>query len=178
MHLKLLLVILSITAMLNFTACSANNQTNPSADTSAQTQSTPVPSTQSESGPGQSAQEENTPGQSADEEPTPDGQQKSAANTPNLSVLSASIQDLEQRIENASPDGSAQEQKEQFLSLKNEIDALDNELEYMEDTLESQYHDGSMDMSQYQEQEREIEALEDRLDHCEDQIEFIFRMDD
>ena len=105
-------------------------------------------------------------------------QEKSAANTPNLSVLTDSIKDLEQRIGNITPSGSAQEQKEQFLALKNEIDALDNELEYMEDTLESQYYDGSLEAAQYQEQEREIEALEDRLDHCEDQVEFIFRIDD
>ena len=48
----------------------------------------------------------------------------------------------------------------------------------MEDTLESQYYNGSLEAAQYQEQEREIEALEDRLDNCEDQVEFIFRIDD
>ena len=103
---------------------------------------------------------------------------KKVLQTPNLSVLTDSIQDLEQRIGDITPSGSAQEQKEQFLALKNEIDALDNELGYMEDTLESQYYNGSLEAAQYQEQEREIEALEDRLDNCEDQVEFIFRIDD
>ncbi len=163
MRLKVLLSILTITTMLSFTACGSQNQTNPPSDASAQTQSTPAPS----------AQEENTPA-----DPTPGGQEKSAANTPNLSVLTDSIQDLEQRIGDITPSGSAQEQKEQFLALKNEIDALDNELGYMEDTLESQYYNGSLEAAQYQEQEREIEALEDRLDNCEDQVEFIFRIDD
>lgn len=173
MRLKVLLSILTITAMLSFTACGSQNQTNPPSDASAQTQSTPAQSTQDESTPAPSVQEENTPA-----DPTPGGQEKSAANTPNLSVLTDSIQDLEQRIGNITPSGSAQEQKEQFLALKNEIDALDNELEYMEDTLESQYYNGSLEAAQYQEQEREIEALEDRLDNCEDQVEFIFRIDD
>lgn len=169
MRLKVLLSILSVTAMLSFTACGGQNQTN----APSQTQSTPAQSTQDESTFAPSSQEENTPA-----EPTPGGQEKSAANTPNLSVLTDSIQDLEQRIGNLTPSGSAQEQKEQFLALKNEIDALDNELDYMEDTLESQYANGSVDTAQYQEQEREIEALEDRLDNCEDQVEFIFRIDD
>lgn len=169
MRLKVLLSILSVTAMLSFTACGGQNQTN----APSQTQSTPAQSTQDESTFAPSPQEENTPA-----EPTPGGQEKSAANTPNLSVLTDSIQDLEQRIGNLTPSGSAQEQKEQFLALKNEIDALDNELDYMEDTLESQYANGSVDTAQYQEQEREIEALEDRLDNCEDQVEFIFRIDD
>ncbi len=169
MRLKVLLSILSVTAMLSFTACGGQNQTN----APSQTQSTPAQSTQDESTFAPSSQEENTPA-----EPTPGGQEKSAANTPNLSVLTDSIQDLEQRIGNLTPSGSAQEQKEQFLALKNEIDALDNELDYMEDTLESQYANGSVDAAQYQEQEREIEALEDRLDNCEDQVEFIFRIDD
>ena len=93
MRLKVLLSILTITTMLSFTACGSQNQTNPPSDASAQTQSTPAQSTQDESTPAPSAQEENTPA-----DPTPGGQEKSAANTPNLSVLTDSIQDLEQRI--------------------------------------------------------------------------------
>lgn len=173
MQLKVLFSILSITAMLCFTACGTQNQTNSSPDTPALTQSAPAQSPQDEGTPAPSGQEKNPSGDAA-----PDGQEKSAANTPNLSVLSTSIQDLEQRIENITPSGSAQEQKEQFLALKNEIDALDNELEYTEDTLESQYYANSLASSEYQEQEREIDALEDRLDNCEDRLEFIFKMDD
>ncbi len=167
-----------MTAVLCFTACSPSNSADSSADTSLQAESAPAENTPTtapaqESTTAPIGQEENTPS-----EPAPEEQKKSAANTPDLSVLSDILQDLEQRINSLSPSGSDQEQKEQYLALKNEIDALDNELEYAEDTFESQYHNGSMEMAQYQELELEIDALEDRLDHCEDQLEFIFGIDD
>lgn len=178
MRFKILLGVLSMTAVLCFTACSAQNRSDSSAGTAVPTESapektTPAENASAENNPTAAAQEESTPAQ-----PEPAQQEKSAANTPDLSVLSAGIQDLEQRIGNITPAGSVQEQKEQYLALKSEIDALDNELDYTEDALESQYRGGSLEITQYQEQEREIDALEDRLDHCEDQLEFIFGIDD
>lgn len=114
----------------------------------------------------------------AEETAAPDTQQKSAANTPNLSVISELVQDLETRIQDAVPTGSAQEQREQFYALKGEIDSVDHELDALDDELEAQHRSGSLDDSTYREQERELDALEDQLDRCEDQLELTFGIDD
>lgn len=94
------------------------------------------------------------------------------------SALAALIQDLSQRINDAVPTGSDQEQREQFYSLKGEIDLAEKEIDSLEDELEAQRRAGSLNTVSYQTREAELESLEDQLDVCEDQLEYVFGIDD
>lgn len=188
MKKKTILTLAAVATALGLTACgSQNDETAQLKEQVAQLEQqvedlqseSPASDTQDVSAPSaeDSAAAEDTSDQNTPSASTEDTQQKSAANTPNLSVLSELVQDLEQRIKDAAPTGSAQEQREQFYNLKGEIDLVENELDALEDDLEAQYHSGSLDASSYQDSDRQIDALEDQLDRCEDQLELIFGID-
>lgn len=187
MKKKTILTLAALTTALGLTACgSQNNETAQLKEQVAQLEQQ-VEDLQSES-PANNAQDVSVPpaedSVSADDtskQNSPsaeDTQQKSAANTPNLSALSELVQDLETRIQDTTPTGSAQEQQEQFFNLKGEIDLVEQELDALEDDLEAQYRSGSLDASAYQDSDRQIETLEDQLDQCEDQLELIFGIED
>lgn len=94
------------------------------------------------------------------------------------SSLATLIQDLAQRVKEAVPSDSVQDQQMQFYEFKGEIDLAKKDLEILEDDLEAQYKAGTLSRTDYQIRDQELDALEDQLDACEDQLEFIFHMED
>lgn len=98
--------------------------------------------------------------------------------TADASALAALIQDLERRINDTKPTGSAQEQTEQFYNLKGEIELAEKDLDALEDEMDAQRRAGSLSLTDYQNREKELDALDDQLDWCEDQLEFLFGIDD
>lgn len=94
------------------------------------------------------------------------------------SSLATLIQDLAQRVKEAVPSDSVQDQQMQFYEFKGEIDLAEKDLEILEDDLEAQYKAGTLSRADYQTRDQELDALEDQLDACEDQLEFIFHMED
>lgn len=104
--------------------------------------------------------------------------QQNTSDTPDITALHARIMDLEQQVKDTTPTGSAQEQREQFDHLKQEIESTEWDLDLLEDDLESQYQKGTIDRKEYRENDQTIEVLEDILDRCEDQLEIIFGIDD
>lgn len=106
-----------------------------------------------------------------------DGEQQGTA-AADTTMLSASIEELQQRIAGTTPGSSVQEQRDQYYALKGEIDALEHELDYLEEHQEAQYHAGEIEHSAYLEHEHETELLEEQLDRCEDKLEVIFNMVD
>lgn len=103
-------------------------------------------------------------------------QQQNTTDIPDITALSARIQDLAQRVRDTTPTGSAQEQWEQFNSLDQEIESAEQDLDRSEDALEIQYQSGTLDQTSYRETEQTIEELEDLLDQCEDQLEYTFKL--
>lgn len=94
------------------------------------------------------------------------------------SSLATLIQDLAQRVKEAVPSDSVQDQQMQFYEFKGEIDLAEKDLEILEDDLEAQYKAGTLSRTDYQTRDQELDALENQLDACEDQLEFIFHMED
>ena len=91
-------------------------------------------------------------------------------------VNPGSFPKIRDRIRAAAPSGT--NDMEQFFSLKQEANQIDNELERHEDELERQYRNGSLTRDEFRTNERELDHLEDLLDAAEDQIEYVFGIDD
>ncbi len=62
--------------------------------------------------------------------------------------------------------------------MKKELDAIDHELDTLDDDYEHQYDTGKLSAAKYKEIERRIDALEDKLDFAEDTLENKFGIDD
>ncbi len=97
--------------------------------------------------------------------------------TTDASALAALIQDLERRINDTNPTGSAQEQTEQFYNLKGEIELAEKDLDALEDEMDAQRRAGNLSSTDYRDREKELDALDDQLDWCEDQLELLFGID-
>lgn len=102
----------------------------------------------------------------------------SSAGSTDYETLKAAAEAAADKINSASPSGTAAEQREQFYTLKNELDDIDHQLDLYDDNLENEYRSGSLDASSYRQQERDIDALEDILDTAEDRLEVLFGIDD
>lgn len=102
----------------------------------------------------------------------------SASTASDYETLQASVNDISDKINSATPTGSASEQRDQYYTLKQELDGADHQLDLYDDSLEDQYHSGALEASDYREQERKIDELEDILDNAEDSLERLFGIDD
>lgn len=102
----------------------------------------------------------------------------SSAGSTDYETLKAAAEAAADKVNSASPSGTAAEQREQFYTLKNELDDIDHQLDLYDDNLENEYRSGSLDASSYRQQERDIDALEDILDTAEDRLEVLFGIDD
>lgn len=78
----------------------------------------------------------------------------------------------------AAPSGTASENMDQFLVLKNEEKQIDDILDRHEDELERLYREQNLTREEYRKLERELDLLEDKLDDMEDQLEYVFGIDD
>ena len=101
-----------------------------------------------------------------------------AANTDDFDTLSQKIADAIAAADTAQPSGTAEENHSLFFTHKTTLDALDRELNAYEDNLETQYQNGTLNYTNFRQQDREVEKLEDDLDNAEDRLENRFGIDD
>lgn len=95
-----------------------------------------------------------------------------------LETLETAANDAVKKAEAARPSGSASEKREQFFTLKHELESVEDRLDYYDDDIEMQYRQGELSLEDYRSQEHSLELLEDQLDRAEDNLEYTFGMDD
>ena len=117
-----------------------------------------------------------TPAETQGTQTTIDPAAGAGATTYTLEELTTMVNDYVAKAEAATPSGS--NDIEQFFSLKQEANQVENELERHEDELERQYRDGALTRDEYRANERELDHLDDLLDAAEDQLEYVFGIDD
>lgn len=81
-------------------------------------------------------------------------------------------------MNNAKTSSSTKTNQDRFFALKQKINAIDNDLDSLDDTFEHAYESGDMTFDTYKSRERSIEKLEDQLDLAEDALENKFGIDD
>lgn len=82
------------------------------------------------------------------------------------------------KANNTKPVGTKEDNLNTYLSVKKEIDQLDDKMDLSDDQLEADYHAGTITVEQYQTQEREQNILEDQLEQAENALEARFGIDD
>lgn len=102
----------------------------------------------------------------------------SGTTTRTMEELTSMVEAYEEKTKSAAPTGSASDDMEQFFSLKQEEDQIDDALDLHEDELEYLYRTGALTREEYKSLERELDRLEDRLDAAEDRLEITFGIDD
>ncbi|HIW84503.1 MAG TPA: hypothetical protein H9873_09285 [Candidatus Dorea gallistercoris] len=117
-------------------------------------------------------------GQQTDQAAQSSGQTAALTSDDTLETLEQAVNDVVAKAESAQPSGSAQENRDQFFSLKDELKSVENRLDLFDNTIESQYWQGTLSLDNYRSQERTLEVLEDQLDMAEDRLEYTFGMDD
>ena len=98
--------------------------------------------------------------------------QTTTSDTPDFSKYETKISKITKKIQAAKP------AQDKFYSLKKELDAIDHELDTLDDDYEHQYDTGKLSAEKYKDIERKIDALEDKLDFAEDSLENKFGIDD
>lgn len=104
--------------------------------------------------------------------------QATASDTPDFSKYETKISKITKKIQAAKPVSNASKNQDKFYSLKKELDAIDHELDTLDDDYEHQYDTGKLSAAKYKDIERKIDALEDKLDFAEDTLENKFGIDD
>lgn len=92
--------------------------------------------------------------------------------------LTELVEEFVARAEASKPEGTEQEQMNQFLDLKREGNDIEERLDLYEDKLEQKYRNGEISREEYRAEERKIEALEDRLDGAVDTLEAAYGIKD
>ena len=111
--------------------------------------------------------------------PDNDSNQTEAPSTGDtLETLETAVNDAVKKADAAKPSGSASEKREQFFTLKHELESVEDRLDYYDDDIEMQYRQGELSLEDYRSQEHSLELLEDQLDRAEDNLEYTFGMDD
>ena len=95
-----------------------------------------------------------------------------------LDALTEKVQKAVQNADAATASGSLNERISVFFEHKTALDALDRELDALEDDFEAQYRSGSLRYEDFRTRDRKIEDLEESLDDAEDRLENRFALDD
>lgn len=96
----------------------------------------------------------------------------------NLNGVISAVETLVSRIRAARPMGTRQEQYRQFLSLRLEIDQLEDTIDLWEDQVRADYQAGTITRDEYKNIDRILDSLDDRLDRAENLLQRIFGIDD
>lgn len=104
--------------------------------------------------------------------------QTTTATTHTMEELTEMVDAFVEKAGAASPTGTESENLEQFFSLKQEENQIDDSLDLHEDELEAQYRQGALTREDYKALERELDKLEDKLDLAEDRLELTFGIKD
>ena len=98
--------------------------------------------------------------------------------TDTLDALTEKVQEAVQKADAATASGSLNERISVFFEHKTALDALDRELDALEDDFEAQSRSGSLRYEDFRTRDRKIEDLEESLDDAEDRLENRFALDD
>lgn len=96
----------------------------------------------------------------------------------NLNELISAVDALVRRVRAARPVGTRQEQYNQFLALRMEIDQLEDTVDLWEDQVKADYRAGYITRGEYKNIDRILDSLDDRLDRAENLLKRMFRIDD
>lgn len=99
------------------------------------------------------------------------------ADIPDISMLAKSIEEFVKKAEGTSAVGKEKEDMNVYLSLKDEAEKLEHQLDIYEDQLEAQYKNGTLTLTELKEQESETRALGKMLVNAQSFLEIVFRMD-
>ena len=95
-----------------------------------------------------------------------------------LESLEEAVNDIVLKIDDVSVSGTADEKREAFFKLNNELQEVDNQLDYYDENTENDFEQGRLSYDEARELEYKIEQLEDLLDRAEDTLEYKFGYDD
>ena len=95
-----------------------------------------------------------------------------------LESLEESVNEIVQKIANASVSGTANEKYDSFIQLNSELQEIENQLDYYEQNTENDFEQGKLSYDEARQMEFEIEKLEDLLDGAEETLEYKFGYDD
>lgn len=111
-------------------------------------------------------------------ENTGSGESAPEESTDTLDALTEKVQKAVQNADAATASGSLNERISAFFEHKTALDALDRELDALEDDFEAQFRSGSLRYEDFRTRDRKIEDLEESLDAAEDRLENRFALDD
>lgn len=94
-------------------------------------------------------------------------------------TLTGDVSDTITRIDTlGTPSGTKEEQYQIFLDFKNDISKLENRIDDLDDTVESNYRRSYLSLDDYRKLSDELESLDELMDAIEEKLEFIFKIDD
>lgn len=88
------------------------------------------------------------------------------------------IRKITKKVNNAKTSSNASENHKHFYTLKKQIDAVDDELDKLDDEFEHAYQMKEISFETYKARERAIEKLEDELELAEEALENKYGIDD
>lgn len=96
----------------------------------------------------------------------------------NVDELTSAVESLINRMGTARPVGTRQQQQNQFLLLKLEMDQLENKIGLLEDQVEGDYRARRITWEKYKNIDRILDSLDDRLDRAENILKRTFGIND
>ena len=157
---KLLVVLLSLTLIFAFTGCtSSNNEATEDIKT-------------------QEVVTSNTDDDDDNISNTENAVENANEKDYDFSSYENDIRNITKSVNNAKTSTNASENHEQFYTLKRQVDAVDDELDKLDDEFEYAYQMKEISFEIYKARERAIEKLEDELELAEEALENKYGIDD
>lgn len=95
-----------------------------------------------------------------------------------IDSLTKEVSKVAKKVDAAQPSKEKEKKQTEFFQLKEELDVVEERLDAYEDSIESQYRQGSISYEEYKSEEKQLDALEDKLEKWEDKLESSFGLDD
>lgn len=159
---KILVVLFSLTLILVFTGCASSNN-KAAEDTETKTQEVVT-----------SNADDNDDNISNTENAVENANEKDY----DFFSYENDIRNITKSVNDAKTSTNASENHEQFYALKKKVDAVDDELDKLDDEFEYAYQMKKISFETYKARERAIEKLEDELELAEEALENKYGIDD
>ena len=159
---KILVVLLSLTLIFAFTGCTSSNN-GAAEDIEIKTQEVVTSNT-----------DDNDDNISNTENAVENANEKDY----DFSSYENDIRNITKSVNNAKISTNASENHEQFYAFKKQVDAVDDELDKLDDEFEYAYQMKEISFETYKARERAIEKLEDELELAEEALENKYGIDD
>lgn len=166
----LLFLVFTLMAGLALTGCSQNDGGNAEATT--------TQDIATEAADGSAKDNTDDAGAATTEKAASTTAQNTNSGSYDFSSYEKRIDSVTKEVNNAKTSSSTKTNQDRFFALKQKINAIDNDLDSLDDTFEHAYESGDMTFDTYKSRERSIEKLEDQLDLAEDALENKFGIDD